>query len=75
MRDNIYENWFENQKKSYEPKGIKFFDAATDREMILVSEGPYKDWLCYKAKNGNWVTLRIATDEDKKAIDYLKRSL
>ncbi len=56
-------------EQNYEPNGIKFFDKKSDREMILILDGPYVGWIGYKHQNGQWVTLRKATDEDTFAID------
>ena len=53
---------------TYKPKGITFFDAKSKRNMILVEEGPYKGWVCYQVPSGSWVTLREATEEDKKML-------
>lgn len=50
----------------YEPKGLKFYDKASARYMILVEQGPYRGWICYKHPDSQWVTLREATEEDKK---------
>jgi hypothetical protein len=57
--------------EEYEPIGLHFIDLASGRLMCLVSEGPYAGWLCYKQNwpGGSWVTLRIATDEDRKALN------
>lgn len=54
--------------KNYEPTGIKFYDNASGREMILVTEGSYKNWIVYKHPDGQYVTLRKATDADITAI-------
>lgn len=53
----------------YEPKGLRFLDRATNREMILVGEGEhYAGWLCYRHPDGQWVTLREATEADRAAL-------
>lgn len=50
---------------AYEPKGTMFFDMASNREMILVAEGEsFAGWLCYRHPDGQWVSLRKATDDD-----------
>lgn len=49
----------------YEPRGLRFYDKATERQMLLVHEGElYAGWLCYRHPDGQWVTLRKATDDD-----------
>ncbi len=50
---------------NYEPKGRRFFDTASNREMILVAEGEkFAGWLCYRHPDGQWVSLRKATQDD-----------
>lgn len=51
-----------------EPKGCKFLDKASNREMMLISEGSFKNWLAYKHPDGQWVTLRESTEADRAAI-------
>jgi hypothetical protein len=54
---------------AYEPKGVRFFDGASRREMLLVDDGErYGGWLCYRHPDGQWVTLRKATDDDRARI-------
>lgn len=52
----------------FEPCGIRFYDKNYG-EMVLVTKGEYIGWLCYRHADGQFVTLRKATDEDKKALD------
>lgn len=56
---------------NYKPFGVEFF--ANGREMMLVyPEEPresLRGWLLYKHHDGQWVTLREATDADKAAIN------
>lgn len=52
----------------YAPKGISFWDARSERLMLLVTEGGFAGWLCYRGAEGQWVTLRQATEEDRQAI-------
>ena len=53
-------------EEAYNPKGIHFYEYASGREMLLVEEGHMKGWLCYRHPGGQWVTLREATEEDKR---------
>ena len=57
---------------NYEPEGTRFYDKGTGRDMILVTEGHSKDWLCYRHPDGQWVTLRKATIEDLKSLENAK---
>ncbi len=52
-------------------EGIRFCDASSSRERLLVEEGPYKGWLCYKHPDGQWVTLREATKDEIATIKDL----
>lgn len=54
---------------AYEPKGIQFFDAISNRQMLLVAEGePFAGWLCYRHPDGQWVSLREATNADRAKL-------
>ncbi len=52
----------------YDPKGTRFYDKASGREMKYVTEGHAKGWIVYKHPDGQWVTLRKATEEDLLAL-------
>jgi hypothetical protein len=46
---------------------LKFFDRGTDRECMYVYPATKHwcaGWLLFKAKNGEWITWRKATDAD-----------
>ena len=55
---------------NYEPRGTRF--CAGGKEMMLVlDDEPRKElhgWLLYRHPDGQWVTLREATDVDVAAI-------
>ena len=51
----------------YEPGGIRFTDAHQGA-MLLITDGDYKDWVCYKHPDGQWVTQRQATAEEKATL-------
>ena len=55
-------------KEPYEPPGLRFFDARSRREMLLVTEGSFEGWICYRHPDGQWVSLRKATDDDRERI-------
>ena len=52
--------------KRSDPLGYYWIDAQG--EMLLVNEGDFKDWICRKHPDGQWVTVRKATPEDLKAL-------
>lgn len=54
----------------YEPRGVRFFDRRSGREMILVQEpgSDFDGWLCYRHPDGQWVSLREATADDRRAL-------
>lgn len=58
-------------EKHFDPPGLQFFDAASNRQMKYV----YPDyqhscagWILYKHPDGQWVTLRKATDKDIESM-------
>lgn len=57
---------------SYEPKGVRFYDMASDREMLLIADDEpqesFRGWLCWRHREGHWVTLRKATADDLERI-------
>lgn len=53
----------------FEPIGQRFLDANSGKEMILVTEGNAEGWVCYRHPDGQWVTHRLAMDDDRKAIE------
>ena len=55
-------------KDHYNPPGIEFCDAATNRNVKLCEDGPWKGWLAYKHPDGQWVSWRKATEADFAAI-------
>jgi hypothetical protein len=56
---------------NYEPRGTRFY--ANDKEMMLVTDDETRKdmhgWLLYKHPDGQWVSLRKATDADLAAIN------
>lgn len=56
--------------KVFEPVGTRFSGMfrGKRREMILVNEGHAKGWICYRHPDGQWVTLRKATDADQHEL-------
>lgn len=53
----------------FEPKGLKFYSQSRKQKMMLISDGPHKDWLAYQHPDGQWVSLRKATNADRAEID------
>jgi hypothetical protein len=50
--------------EAYTPPGFEFYDAASDRTMLLVDDGPWAGWIVYRHPDGQWVSLRVATAAD-----------
>lgn len=61
----------EEMAQHYQPEGVRFYDRATRREMLLVVDDSRETdgWLCYKHPDGQWVTLRKATESDRATIE------
>lgn len=58
----------------FTPKGTSFYDQASQREMMLCTDkfsGWYM-WLLYKHPDGQWVSLRKATQQD---IDIISEAV
>ena len=57
---------------NYQPSGVMFWDRASRRRMMLVSDDDPREeirgWLVYLHPDGQWVTLRKATVVDREAI-------
>jgi hypothetical protein len=49
-------------------QGIPFFSITRNQHMVLVQTGPYANWLVYQHPDGQWVTLRRATDRDRAEL-------
>lgn len=61
-----------SDSKNYEPTGLVFYDKASNRTMMIVSEDEPREsirgWLLYRHPDGQWVTLRKATDDDHQRL-------
>ena len=56
----------------FDPPGLEFYDAGSCRTMKYVyPDTPHSTagWILYKHPDGQWVTLRKATDADVKALN------
>jgi hypothetical protein len=51
------------------PPGVRFFDAASEREMIYATSGGWAGWLLFRRPDGQWVSLCEATDEDRRRLE------
>lgn len=52
------------------PPGLEFYDGASKRRMKLVYEGHWAaGWIVFKHPDGQWVTLRKATEADLDTIN------
>jgi len=52
-----------------EPIGLRFYDLRSGREMIFVHEGAWAGWLAYRHPEGQWVSLREATADDRRRLE------
>lgn len=57
----------------YDPPGVEFIDRASGRRMRLVDDDApqcsWRGWLVYWHEHaGNWVSLRLATADDRAVI-------
>ena len=52
-----------------EARFLEFFDAASERFMRLMYDGPYAGWIFFRHPDGQWVSLRKATDDDMDRIN------
>ncbi|HYX72153.1 MAG TPA: hypothetical protein VE732_05230 [Nitrososphaera sp.] len=48
--------------------GTEFFDMASNREMLVKNWSDGHPWLFYKHTDGQWVSMRAATDEDMELL-------
>ena len=55
--------------------GIKFRDAKSGREVMLITEGEWRDWIACKRPDGLWVSMRVATEQDRAAIDAARKEV
>lgn len=55
------------------PPGRYFYDAGLCRELLLIEDlaSGWNGWLCYRHPDGQWVTLRKATEDDLAKIEAL----
>ncbi len=54
-----------NAGETFQPVGLRFYSQSMHREMMLVTEGDFSGWIVYKHPDGQWVTLRKATESDR----------
>jgi hypothetical protein len=54
----------------YEPQGIRMFSCGANCEVMYCTDPTscFKDWVLYKHPDGQWVSLRKATDVDKNVF-------
>ena len=61
----------------YNPTGTRFYDQRSDREMMLVGceepQAGWRGWILYRHPDGQWVSLRKATDADRAALEGEKQ--
>lgn len=56
------------EQEHYDPPGIEFYDQVSGRVMKLVTGGHFIGWIVYKHPDGQWVSLRKATDDDRERL-------
>lgn len=63
----------EQADRNYQPRGRRFYSAHNAEDRMIVSEDEPREemrgWLLYKHLDGQWVTLREATDDDTREAD------
>ncbi len=60
-----------SEMEEYKPKGTTFYDYASGRNLLLVLDGSGWDgWLAYQHPDGQWVSLRKASEDDLHAINH-----
>lgn len=52
----------------FDPAGVRFWDVGRHRELLLVEVGPWAGWICYRHPDGQWVSLRKATEADLQCL-------
>ncbi len=67
---NNTREWSNMKETPYKPIGLEFYDHNSSRMMILTPDNAddFPGWIHWKHPDGQWVTLRKATDEDRKHI-------
>jgi len=50
------------------PAGFEFFDVTSQRHAMLSVEGWTKGWLLWKHPDGQWITWRKATKDDRQRL-------
>ena len=48
--------------------GVWFWDMASGQEMLYAKAGPFAGWILYRHPDGQFVTLRRATDDDERKL-------
>jgi len=54
-------------EKHFDMSGMEFFDVASETEMKYFypeNDHPFAGWIAYKHPDGQWVSLRKASDQD-----------
>ena len=66
MTGKAANDFFKSPTRSPDLKGQKFFSQSRKQEMMLVQDdsSEWNGWLVYKHPDGQWVSLRKATDAD-----------
>lgn len=62
-------------RETLTPEGIVFYDLRSARTMLFVTalNHPFNGWLCWLHPDGEWVTQRKATQDDRTRIEAANR--
>jgi len=50
--------------EAFDPKGFVWHDPHSRCLLKLLTEGPWRGWVCYQHSEGHWVSARESTPED-----------
>ena len=54
----------------FKPTGVEFYDNDSKREMMWIynEDEPWADWIFYKHPDGQWVSLRKISEQEKQIL-------
>ena len=56
----------------WSPKGRTFYDVASGKDILLITEEPYIGWVCIRDEDGKWKKDHEATSEELRKFDKKK---
>lgn len=54
------------------PTGRTFYDVASGKDILLITEEPYVGWVCVKGEDGKWKKDHEASSEELRRFDRKK---